>query len=80
METDELTASQKLRMDLLMLLSYDTAATKQAIAFVKDDRLNYEMFVQQFNRVTTEDGVVGRTTKAIQESVEALAIFSNTAV
>lgn len=50
----EITSAQQIRMNLLAMLGYDTAAAKEAIQFVQDDDLKYQMFVQQYNRVTSE--------------------------
>jgi hypothetical protein len=71
----ELTQAQQIRINLLVTLNYDTAATSEAIAFVQDDPLKYQLFVQQYSRVTTESEVVARTIKAVKESQESLALF-----
>ena len=71
----EITSAQQIRMNLLAMLGYDTAAAKEAIQFVQDDDLKYQMFVQQYNRVTTENPYVAKAMKAIQESTEALTLF-----
>ncbi|HAZ6604219.1 TPA: DUF2560 family protein [Escherichia coli] len=70
-----ITSSQQIRLNLLNNLSYDTAATAEAIKLVGDDPLKYQIFISQFARVTTENGLVARTTKAIKESEEALLLF-----
>lgn len=54
----EITSAQQIRMNLLAMLGYDTAAAKEAIQFVQDDDLKYQMFVQQYNRVTSENTYV----------------------
>ena len=79
METTELTASQKLRIDLLAALNLDTAAAAKAIEFVQDDPLKYQLFIQQYNRVYTESEPVAKAIKAIQEATEALALFDSAA-
>lgn len=71
----EITDAQQIRLNLLSTLSYDTAAAKAAVAFVQDDPLKYQLFIQQFNRVTTETEPVAKTMKAVQEATEALALF-----
>ncbi|CAL6700419.1 MULTISPECIES: DUF2560 family protein [Enterobacteriaceae] len=71
------TPAQQIRLNLLASLNYDTAATAAAIKFVGDDPLKYQIFVNQLNRVTTENGLVARTTKAIKESEEALLLFDD---
>ncbi|HCA3527070.1 DUF2560 family protein [Klebsiella aerogenes] len=71
----EITSAQQIRMNLLAMLGYDTAAAKEAIAFVQDSQLKYQLFIQQYSRVTTESEVVARTIKAVQESTEALTLF-----
>ncbi|GKM98177.1 hypothetical protein NUBL17183_46230 [Klebsiella pneumoniae] len=75
----EITSAQQIRMNLLAMLGYDTAAAKEAIQFVQDDDLNYQMFVQQYNRVTSENTYVAKAMKAIQESTEALTLFDTIA-
>ncbi|HDT5900682.1 TPA: DUF2560 family protein [Raoultella ornithinolytica] len=71
----EITAAEQIRLNLLSIVNYDTAAAKEAIEFVKDSELKYQVFVQQFNRVVTESTIVAKTIKAIQEATEALALF-----
>ncbi|SWN03451.1 DUF2560 family protein [Klebsiella pneumoniae] len=75
----EITSAQQIRMNLLAMLGYDTAAAKEAIQFVQDDDLKYQMFVQQYNRVTSENTNVAKAMKAIQESTEALTLFDTIA-
>ncbi|HAV2259735.1 TPA: DUF2560 family protein [Raoultella ornithinolytica] len=74
----EITAAEQIRLNLLSTLNYDTAA-KEAIAFVQDNQLKYQIFIQQFDRVVTESEVVAKTIKAIQEATEALALFETAA-
>lgn len=69
------TPAQQIRLNLLTNLNYDTAAAADAIQFVGDDPLKYQLFVNQLSRVTTEIGPVDRTTKAIKASEEALLLF-----
>ncbi len=71
----EITPAEQIRLNLLATLNYDTAAAAQAIEFVQDSQLKYQLFIQQYNRVVTETEVVARTIKALQESMEALALF-----
>ncbi|HHW3821377.1 TPA: DUF2560 family protein [Raoultella planticola] len=71
----EITAAEQIRLNLLSVLNYDTAAAAKAIAFVQDSQLKYQIFIQQYNRVVTESEVVAKTIKAIQEATEALALF-----
>ncbi|BBQ88732.1 MULTISPECIES: DUF2560 family protein [Klebsiella/Raoultella group] len=75
----ELTTAEQLRLNLLSTLNYDTAAAKEAIAFVQDSPLKYQLFIQQYSRVTTESEVVAKTIKAVQEATEALALFETSA-
>lgn len=75
----EITPAEQIRLNLLSIVNYDTAAAKEAIEFVKDSELKYQVFVQQFNRVNTESTIVAKTIKAIQEATEALALFDTTA-
>ncbi|EPY4396609.1 TPA: DUF2560 family protein [Klebsiella variicola] len=71
----EITAAEQIRLNLLFTLNYDTAAAKEAFAFVQDSQLKYQLFIQQYSRVTTESEVVAKTIKVIQEATEALALF-----
>ncbi|HFE8995034.1 TPA: DUF2560 family protein [Raoultella ornithinolytica] len=71
----EITAAEQIRLSLLSTLNYDTAAAAKAIAFVQDSQLKYQIFIQQYGRVTTEYEVVAKTIKAIQEATEALVLF-----
>ncbi|WP_195322551.1 DUF2560 family protein [Klebsiella grimontii] len=75
----EISDEAQIRLNLLSTLNYDTAAAAKAIEFVQDSQLKYQLFIQQFNRVTTESTVVAKTIKAIQESTEALVLFDTTA-
>lgn len=71
----ELTQSQQMRFGLLTALNFDTAAAAEAIKFVEDDQLKYQLFIQHLNRVTSENGLVAKATKAIQEAKETLLLF-----
>lgn len=75
MADTELTTVQKNQLTLLAALSYDTAALKKAKEFIQDDPFKHELFIQQFNRVYSESETVARAIKAVQESVEALAVI-----
>ncbi|EKN3779763.1 DUF2560 family protein [Yersinia intermedia] len=74
-EVAAITPSQALKLRVLKLVTNDTAAAREAIAFVGDSELKYEMFAHQFAAVYTEQGVVAKTSKAIQNAVEALSLF-----
>ncbi|HIG8622154.1 TPA: DUF2560 family protein, partial [Klebsiella michiganensis] len=54
----EITDAQQIRLNLLSTLNYDTAAAKVAVEFVQDSPLKYQLFIQQYSRVTTETEVV----------------------
>lgn len=41
----ELTTAEQLRLNLLSTLNYDTAAAKEAIAFVQGSPLKYQLFI-----------------------------------
>ena len=75
----EITPAYHFLLYLLSTLNYDTAAAAKAIEFVQDSQLKYQLFIQQYSRVTTESEVVARTIKAVQESAEALALFDTAA-
>ncbi|CAI0733935.1 Protein of uncharacterised function (DUF2560) [Serratia plymuthica] len=80
-ETKEVTQAQSIRLKLLGLVGYDTAAAASAIEFVSDDLFKAELFEQQYNRFRLDYGeVISRTLKAIQESKEALTLFDTPAV
>lgn len=71
----EITEAEQIRLNLLSTLNYDTAATKAAVSFVQGSPLKYQLFIQQYSRVTSETEVVAKTMKAVQEANEALALF-----
>ena len=71
----EITAAEQIRLNLLSTLNYDTAAAKEAIAFVQDNQLKYQLFIQQYSSVFTESEPVAKAIKAVQEATEALALF-----
>ncbi|MEY7329853.1 DUF2560 family protein [Klebsiella pneumoniae] len=56
-----MTPAEQIRLNLLSTLNYDTAAAAKAIEFVQDSPLKYQLFIQQYNRVTTESEVVAHT-------------------
>lgn len=70
-----LTDQQKLRLELLELVQYDTAAAQDAIAEIKDDQLKFELFKRQYALAQGEPTAVSRTTKAIRGMKEALELF-----
>ncbi|MEF0079338.1 DUF2560 family protein, partial [Klebsiella pneumoniae] len=47
----EITPAEQIRLNLFSTLNYDTAAAKEAIAFVQDSQLKYQLFIQQYSRV-----------------------------
>ncbi|WP_199639674.1 DUF2560 family protein [Serratia plymuthica] len=76
-ETKEVTQAQSIRLKLLSLVGYDTAAAADAIAFVADDPFSAELFEKQFERPELMHlEVISRARKAIQESKEALLILN----
>ena len=64
-----------LRMNMMISYQELVRTFPKAIEFVQDSPLKYQLFIQQYSRVTTESEVVARTIKAVQESTEALALF-----
>lgn len=79
-ETVEITQAQSIRLKLLSLVGYDTAAAADAIKFVADDPVKAELFEMQYNRFNLEYAdVISRTAKAVQESKEALMLFETSA-
>ncbi|NLU17962.1 Protein of uncharacterised function (DUF2560) [Serratia quinivorans] len=79
-ETKEITQAQSIRLKLLTLVSYDTAAAASAIKFVDDDPVKAELFEKQYNRFAMDySDVISRTAKAVQESKEALMLFEPSA-
>lgn len=57
-------------------LNIDAADAADALQFVGDDPLKYQILVNQLRRVTSKSGLVARMTKAIKESEEALLLFA----
>ncbi len=75
-ETVEITQGQSIRLGILELVEYDTAAAAQAIEFVKDDPFSAALFEKQYLRLAGMSfDVIPRTLKAIQESKEALPLL-----
>lgn len=74
----EITTEQTNQLELLATLGYDTAAVKEAVEFIQNDPFKHRLFINQFSRTYGETDVVARAIKAVQESVEALAVISNT--
>ena len=74
----EITPAEQIRLNLLSTLNYDSAAAR-GDCIRRDSQLKYQLFIQQYSRVTTESEVVARTIKAVQESTEALALFDTAA-
>ncbi|MED7790747.1 DUF2560 family protein [Klebsiella aerogenes] len=71
----DITPAEQIRLNLLSILNYDTAAAAKAIEFVQDSPLKYQLFIQQYSRVFTENEPVAKAIKAVQEATEALALF-----
>lgn len=46
----EITAQNKMRLELLRLVGNDTAAAQAAIEFVKDDALKFELFKDAYKQ------------------------------
>lgn len=75
-ETVEITQGQRIRLSILELVEYDTAAAAQAITFVEDDPFKAALFEKQYLRhAGVAFDVIPRTLKAIQESKEALPLL-----
>lgn len=74
----EITTEQSNQLELLQTLNYDTAAAKVAVAFIQNDAFKHRLFINQFNRTFSETDYVARATKAVQESVEAITVLSET--
>ncbi|MBK0003379.1 DUF2560 family protein [Erwinia sp. S38] len=74
----EITTEQTNQLELLATLGYDTAATKVAVAFIQNDPFKHRLFIQQYSRVYSESDFVARAVKAMQDSVEALAVINIT--
>lgn len=74
----EITTEQTNQLELLQTLNYDTAAVKEAVAFIQNDPFKHRLFINQFSRVYSESDFVARATKAVQDSVEALAVINIT--
>lgn len=74
-EITPITDAQKLRLDILALVQNDTAAAKDAISFVSDDPLKYELFQRNYTLSQAEPTPVSRTTKDIQGAKDSLSLF-----
>ncbi|UJD98905.1 DUF2560 family protein [Serratia plymuthica] len=80
-ETVEIAQAKSIRLKILSLVGYDTAAAASAIEFVADDPFKADLFEMQYNRFILDYGeVIARTLKAIRESKEALTLFDTPAV
>jgi len=71
----EITEDQQLKIDLLTELSYDTAAVKEAVLFIGDDKYKRQLFLLQFRRAYSEVEIVAKTRKAIQEAIQAIDVL-----
>ena len=74
-EINELTDLQQMNLDILRMVQSDTAAAEKAIAFVAGQRLNFELFRDQYHLAAAETTSLARTEKAIREAKEALDLF-----
>ncbi len=45
----DITPAEQIRLNLLSILNYDTAAAAKAIAFVQDSQLKYQIFGNDSN-------------------------------
>ncbi|MGQ6276448.1 DUF2560 family protein [Serratia sp. IR-2025] len=76
MSGTEITPEQTIRINLLKMVGYDTAAAAKAIEYVADEILKFTMLEMQHNRPELNPmEPVARVIKAIQESKEALSLF-----
>ncbi|OAH25376.1 DUF2560 family protein [Serratia marcescens] len=75
-ETTEVTQAESIRLKIIKMVGYDTAAAAAAIKFVADDHLKFTMFEMQHGRAELNAmEPIPKVMKAIQESKEALALF-----
>lgn len=75
-EITEMTDVQQMNLEILRLVQSDTAAAEKAITFVDGNKLNYELFKDQYQLAGAENTPVSRTDKAIREAKEALTLFT----
>lgn len=76
MAITEVTPEEEIRLNLLKMVGYDTAAAAAAIKFVADDHLKFTMFEMQHGRAELNAmDPIPKVMKAIQECKEALALF-----
>lgn len=75
-EITEMTDVQQMNLEILRLVMSDTAAAEKAIVFVGGNRLNFELFKDQYQLAGAETTPLSRTEKAIREAREALTLFS----
>lgn len=75
-EITEMTDVQQMNLEILRLVQNDTAAAEKAITFVSGNKLNYELFKDQYQLAGAEISPVSRADKAIREAKEALDLFT----
>lgn len=75
-EITQMTEVQQMNLEILRLVQSDTAAAEKAITFVGGNKLNYELFKDQYQLAGAENTPVSRTDKAIREAKEALTLFT----
>lgn len=75
-EITQMTEVQQMNLEILRLVQSDTAAAEKAITFVDGNKLNYELFKDQYQLAGAENTPLNRADKAIKEAKEALLLFS----
>lgn len=71
-----LTDKQKSRLDIFELVQNDTTAAKEAIDFIQEDPLKLELFKRQYALAQSEQTVLARTIKAVEQAKQSLNLFN----
>ena len=75
-EITQITEVQQMNLEILRLVQSDTAAAEKAFTFVAGNKLNYELFKDQYQLAGAEISPASRADKAIREAKEALDLFT----
>lgn len=73
-EMNQLTEREQIILSLMNLLNMDTDLTTQAVEFIGDSILNYQLFIRYFSASELADNV-SKLTEAIGKATEAKVLF-----
>lgn len=74
-EIVQITDAQKLKLELLTLVSNDATAFKKASEFVGNDMLRYELFRTCYSQAHLQPTPVAKSDEAVTEAEQRLAIM-----